>query len=135
MKPTFRSYAFSNDDLSCLLWARDHHRPAHDAVIQAENRATDDPRRRAWADAYISDCLGNIRRRMEAEAERAAWAEQAAVIAFGFAMQDRLVERYGPVVLDPPTEKDRAAGATEGPLAAKARRKAKAAAGGGGLWG
>jgi hypothetical protein len=127
MKPTFHSYAFSDDDLSCLLWASDHHRSAHDAVIQAENRATDDPRRRAWADTYIADCLGNIRRRMEAEAERAAWAEQAAVIAFGFAMQDRLVERYGPVVLDPP---DHNAAIAEVPVV-KQKTKPKRQDGGG----
>jgi hypothetical protein len=135
----FICYPFTPDDLSCLLWAAANHRPARDAIVQAENRATDDPGRRAWADAYIADCLANIRRcrqRLEQEdAERDAVAEQAGVIAFGFAMQDRLVALYGPAVLDPPTAKDRAAEATGRAPAPKVGRKVKAAAGGGGLWG
>lgn len=119
-------YPFTEMDLSCLLWSRDHHQAAHDAIIQAENRATDDPSRRPRADAYIRDCLDAIRRRM-------AQVEEAETIAFGFELQDRLVALYGPGVLDPPMIHPEPDNVPARPV--KRKRGIVAAGAGGGLWG
>lgn len=134
-KRLFPSYPFTPDDLSCLLWARTNHPAAHDAILQAENRATDEPARRPRADPYIRDCLAAIRRKMDRDAELAGWAEQAEVTAFGFEMQDRLVAIYGPVVLDPPERRVEAERVPESKPVRKKGVVAAAGGGGGGLWG
>jgi hypothetical protein len=136
-RATFPCYPFTRDDLSCLLWARDTYRQAHDAIVEAEGRATDEPARRPKADAYIADCLASIRRRMArlAEESRAAAAEDegATDTMYGFATIDRLVELYGPGVLQPTPD---VGGRAAEPVAVKPAKKVKqAACAGEGLWG
>lgn len=75
-------YPFTPSDLALLVWADWHHPPAAAAIVAAENKATDDPSQRPAANAYISDCLAAIRRRME-------MVEKADDMLWGFRMQEK----------------------------------------------